>query len=716
MPHNVNYLQTAVQWVGKLLFLNAEWGWMLLHFLLGGIFMYFTGRTLFPGALGQLPSLLGAITFMLNPFFIGLAEVGHGSKLMALSYVPLLFLLTHLLFQRKDIVSLGLLAITIGTTLLTNHVQMVFYGFMVIGTYTLWEVVTEMKRQPKGALMKGVLFAAALLLGFAISAYVYVSVQEYTPYSIRGAGGGGTGGTGGLDYDYATNWSFHPFEILTYFIPAFFGYENPYYWGWKPFTNSTVYIGLVPLFLGIIALFYKRNRVTMYLAFFSLFVMVLSWGKHLPILYDLMFNYFPFFNKFRVPDMILHLIPFTFGILALFGYNALMELQEKTFEERRKKLFKVLRIVVIALGAGLVIGFVAKDGINSFLSDFMFKRDDDLSELQRQYGEQARQILPQLYGMRFDMLWEGYIKFAILSSAILGLMMAFLKNKIKPTMLTLGLFVLLGIDLIILDTKYINPRPGGALKERFEPDATVQFLLNDKSQFRVYQVGGFMDNTYIYHNINLIGGYSPAKIKIYQEMIDSIGLHPPRFPLNMNIVSMLNAKYLVVPGRLPQDDGLTIVYADQQKGLLTYQNNNVLPRAWFVADVTVTGNKTELFNILRSPTFNPRTLAVLEKEPNPMPVRSDSTSITPVEYKSREIMYNAFSSQTSLLVFSEVYYPAGWKAYIDGQETEIFKTNFVLRSIVVPAGNHKIEMKFDPPLYQVGYDITLAGWGISVLL
>jgi hypothetical protein len=391
-------------------------------------------------------------------------------------------------------------------------------------------------------------------------------------------------------------------------------------------------------------------------------------------------------------------------------------MQGKDFEKKRTQLFKVLRVAVIVIATALVVGFVAKDGVYSFLSDFMFKRAEDMKELQQQYGAQAQQILPQLERGRFDLLWDDYIKFALIASATLGLMMAFLKNKIKSLAMTLGFLVILAIDLIILDTNYINPKPNNAMTQHFAPDATVQFLQQDKSQFRVYQIGNFMDNTYMYHGLELVGGYSPAKIKIYQEMIDSIGLHPFRFPLNMGILNMLNAKYFVVPGQLPPDSNLTVVNYDQSKQLLTYQNKGFLPRAWFAEQVTVANNKTELFNVLRSGSFDPKKIAVLEKSPSVSPVKSDSSFVQIENYKSREIAYSTFSTQTSLLVFSEVYYPAGWKAYIDGQETEIYKTNFVLRSIVVPPGNHKIDMKFNPPLYETGFSITLGAWVISVVL
>ena len=209
VPRNVNYLTTAIQWVGKYLLFGADWGWIVLHYYLMGVFMYLLVRQL---KFSHIPSMLAAITLMLNPYAIGLAQSGHGSKLMALSYLPLVFLLTQSLFERRNLLSFGLLAAAVGTMLLTNHVQMIFYAFLVVGCYLVYEIVRDLKRQPILATKKGILFLLAFAIGFAISAYVYLSVLEYAQFSMRG-GGGSDGGAGGLSYDYATNWSFHPLEI-----------------------------------------------------------------------------------------------------------------------------------------------------------------------------------------------------------------------------------------------------------------------------------------------------------------------------------------------------------------------------------------------------------------------------------------------------------------------------------------------------------------------
>lgn len=709
IPHNVSYLQTVVHFIGKILFLNGDMSWFVLHYFLAGIFMFLLART---WHFSHLPSLLAAIVFMLSPYAVGLAGEGHGSKMMALSYIPLMLLLTHHLFEKRNLLSLGLLSTAIGTALLTNHVQMVYYGFMLVGLFFVYEFILNFKSQKLIMGKTAVFFFITLILGFAIASYVYLSTYEYSQYSIRGGGEAGT--PGGLNYDYATNWSFHPFEIMNLLIPSFFGFSTPYYWGWMPFTNSTVYFGVVPILLSIIALIYKRNKGTIFFTIFSVLILLISFGKHF-FFYDLVFNYLPFFNKFRAPVMILHLLPLMFGMLAAYGLTFFIELPTK-FDTH--KLRKGLYITIGIIATILVIGFIGKSIIYTSLSGSMFVKEGDLQQLQQQYAAQAPQVLQQLKEIRFDMLWKDYIKFALITLSSLGLIVLYLNNKIKFTLLGFALILILIIDLFIIDTKYVDPKPKSAAEQHFTPDQTVQFLKQDNSQFRIFPLGQlFMDNTWMYHKLESIGGYSPAKIKIYQEMIDSClyKSSDPTFPLNMNIVNMLNTKYLIFQGGLPEDK-FNIVSYDQKKQTATYLNPAYQPRAFFVNEAIVAQNKTEVYQLLNSSEFDSRTKAVLEKQPSTFPAKSDSVHITTLKYKTNLIELETYSDNASLLVLSEVYYPAGWKAYIDGNETEIYKTNYILRSVVVPAGQHNIEFIFEPSIYKTGYLISHAGWAISILL
>jgi len=712
-PDDVNYLETILQGVSRLLFLGSDLHWFVLHYFLMGLSMYFLARRL---GFAPIPSLLAALTLMLHPYAIGLSRVGHGSKLITLSYIPVVLLFMQNLFQRRDLLSLGLLSAAVGTLFLSRHPQIAFYAMLLVGGFLVYEVLF-VRQQLGRAAAKFLFVAAAIGIGFLIYLYEFLPTQEYAQFSIRGTGEAGA--PGGLNYDYATNWSFHPFETLNYLVPSFFGFESPYYWGWMPFTDTTVYMGVVPILFGILALVYARSSLTIFLAAFSAFILTISFGRHLPLVYDLMFNYVPYFNKFRAPSMILHVMPITFGLLAAAGFSALMDLGMRLEESYLAVMRKRFALVAKILGAILIIGFLGKDILYDATSGFMYEKEGDLQQLQQQYGQQAHQVMAQLKRMRFDLLWKDYVKFSLILGASIGLILLYLKRTIKKGVFGFGMLAIVAIDLLIICAKFIDPKPQTEFERAFAPDATVRFLKSDASLYRILPLGGlFQDNTWMYHTIQSLGGYSPAKIKIYQEMIDSCFTRSPdpRFPyFNIHIARMLNAKYIVVPGQLPETT-MPVVNVDQAKRLVTYENPHVLPRAWFVDEVVVATNKQEVFRNLNSPAFNPATVAILESPPALQPVKSDSTSVNFISFQTHRITLKTFCTHASLLVLSEVYYPAGWKAYIDGKETEILKANYILRSVVVPPGEHTVEFHFEPEVYRRGMLVTNLAWGATALL
>jgi len=711
IPHNVSYAQIVVERVLNLLYLNGRWTWMVVYYFIAAAFMFVLMRSL---KFSRAAALLGSILFMLAPYNIGLAGEGHGSKLMALSYVPFVFLLTHQLFERRTVLMFGLLAAALGTLLLTNHLQIVYYALVIIGLYLLYHIIMDARSTPKLALVKTLLLAGALMLGFCISAYIYLSVYEYSFFSIRG--GGSAGASGGLSWDYATNWSWHPQEILTLFIPSFFGFQSPYYWGTMPWTNSTVYIGLMPILLSIIAIAYRRTRLSIFFLVLGILLFFASFGKHFPLLYQLLFDYLPFFNKFRVPSMVLHLLPFVVAFLAGTGLEYLLERDKIPNADRLSRIFFITAGVLVGV---LLLLTVTKTTLFQTLSGSMLEKEGELALYRQQYGAQAPQIMTQLKEGRFDMLWKDLVKFVIIASIGAGLVGFYLKRKITVTLFALGVLAITTVDLIIVIQKgnFISPKPQTALEQKFLPDATTKFLQAQPGLFRVLPLGElFMDNGYAYHGIQSVGGYSPAKLKIYQTLLDSCLYRgpDPGFPLNMNMVNMLNTGFIMAQGRLPEDR-FTLVNSDESKQTLTYENPRALPRAFFVKEVKVAGNQTEVFETINSGSFDPGRTAILEGVAGIQVGSPDSATVEITEYRSRHIAMKAYTSAPALMVLSEVYYPAGWMAFIDGSETEIYKTNSILRSVVVPAGAHEVVFSFDPPMYTAGYLITNVAWVIALL-
>ncbi len=713
IPHDVSYIQHYAVKALNLLYLNGNWTPFVVYYFLGGVFMFFFARHL---GFGRPIALFAAFTFMLSPYAVGLAGEGHGSKLMALIYVPLILLLSSLVYQRKDLLSFGLASAALGTFFLTNHLQIVYYGLMLLGLYVVFRVAVD-ARSGVSPLARGTaILLGALVIGFCISSYIYLSVYEYAPFSIRGGGSGGAGG--GLAWDYATNWSWHPAELITLLIPGFFGLQVSTYWGaMTPWTNSSVYVGLLPVFFSVLALVYRRNAMTIFLASVTALFLLLSLGRNFASLYDLFFTILPFFNKFRAPVQILHLLPLLLGILGAYGFSAFLESTE--WKEGQRKLAGRLLVLAAILGGIALVALLLRPWLFDILSGSLFSREGELAQARQQFGQRATQAITQLKQMRFEIFWKDLVKFGLLGCVVAGLSWAYLKGKLRRGLYPPLMVAVAVLDLWLVSGKYITPVPSASVERELRPDATVGFLKSQEGIFRIFPVGQlFMDNTYAYHGLQSIGGYSPAKLRIYQTMLDSTldRSANPQFPWNENILDMLNARYLVVPGLLPENRDLEQVYVDQARRIVTYRNLRALPRAWYVSEVRVVHNDTEVFANLNDPAFNPARTALLSAAPPEALTVQDSSRVPVItEYRSRRITLKTETTGPTVLVLSEVYYPAGWKAYIDGVETEILRTNYILRSVVLPGGAHEVVFRFDPPVYRTGWILSNAAWAVAGL-
>ncbi len=713
-PHDVSYVQKHLVRAANLLYLNGTWTPFVVYYFLGGVFMFLLARHL---GFTRPVALFAAFTFMLSPYAIGLAGEGHGSKLMALAYIPLTLLLTSLLYQRKDLLSFGLLSAALGTFFLTNHLQIVYYGLMLLGLYVVFRIILDARSGAAPIAHGTALLVGALVVGLCISSYIYLSVYEYAPFSIRGGGTAGAGG--GLAWDYATNWSWHPAELVTLFIPGFFGMQVSTYWGpMIPWTNSSVYVGLLPIFFTILALGYRRNATTFFLAGIALLFFLLSLGRNFASLYDLLFTVLPFFNKFRAPVQILHLMPLVLGLLGAYGFSVMLD-AERWKEPDRLRLARRMLLLGAILGGIALLSLLLKSWLFDLLSGSFFSREGELAQARQQFGQRASQAIAQLKQMRFEIFWRDLLKFAVLGALVAGSAWAFLRGRLGAGVYSILVVAITVIDLWFVSGKYITPASPSSVEQEFRQDATTTYLKSQAGFFRIFPVGQlFMDNTYASHGLQSIAGYSPAKLKIYQTMIDSTLEHSsdPQFPWNLNILNMLNVRFLVVPGLLPENSHLEQVSLDQSRRVVTYRNPAALPRAWYVSETRTARNDADVFATLNSPDFNPARTAVLYKAPAEGITPQDSTRPPVItEYRSRRITLKTETSGPALLVLSEVYYPAGWNAFVDGRETEILRTNYILRSVVVPAGTHEVVFRFDPSSYRTGWILSNAGWAVAAL-
>lgn len=680
---------------------------------------------------------IGGLTFMFTPFLITMEVFGHGSQMMTATYIPLAIWAVDRLLQNKNWLYLGIAALVIGLQLERAHIQIVYYSWMAIGLYLLFYLIWGRKdNKTVQEMLKGVgLVVGALVLAFSLAAILYLSVYEYTPYSTRGATAGAAGAGGGAGFEYATQWSFHPKEMLTFLIPSFFGFGGQTYWGAMPFTDYPNYMGIIPLALAAFAFVYNRRRIVWYFLTVIILSLLISFGRHFPPVYQFFYNFVPFFNKFRVPVMILILVQFSVGALAGMGLQNILDLARKlNVRDVQISAEKILRISMLAVGLLGAIVLIVSLFSNSFFG-FMS------SLYPSQYAPNVQQQLNQ---MRSDMLLKDMWLMMVFLAAALFSFWSVLKKKMQPMFFAFILSAVTVIDLWIVDARIYNPAPAKNMEQYLASNDIMDFLKTDEDLYRIFPLPPlFNDNRWAAHDIASIGGYFPAKLNIIQKFLDDLNLpnglamvyyklensngRQGLRPLNteqipgrerqtmLSVLNMLNVKYVISPLQFPEPN-FQLAKASQwsMRGtpipMYVYRNTRVLPRAFFVGAFRQVANQDAAMEIITSGEFHPDQYAILETTPEMQPDTSGTASANVTEYELNRMKIQTQSDTPKLLVLSEIYYPKGWKAYIDGKPTEIYKTDALLRSVMVPAGNHEVELIFDSPAFEAGLGITGVGW------
>ncbi|MBW6514312.1 MAG: YfhO family protein [Candidatus Syntrophosphaera sp.] len=559
----------------------------------------------------------------------------------------------------------------------------------------------------------------------------YMSTMEYSHYTMRG-------GSAGLETSYAQGWSFHPLEILTLIIPDFYGGVSPTYWGYMPFTQIYNYFGLVVLAFGIIALLGKKHRrMAIFLSISSFLFLLMSFGSFAPALSDLLLKYLPYFNKFRVPSMILTMVQVNAVILAALGLDTVLHYSEKEDKRWSKGLFKAFWIC----GAVFLLWLVAA---KSLFGGLNFTNAGELAQLE-QYNAMSR--LAEFKSQRLGMLYTSGILSLLFLTVSMGLAWLKSSKKLPKLAFILLLTVIVFADLYVYTGKHLKSENLKARQEhldRFAIQDYDEYLLADKDNYRVYPVDTNIlthrqlpkpAGEWAYHHQTVLG-YSAAKLKRYDDLLkvlqDSaqgpgewrrylIGVFsPPQGEMPEEkatpIMDMLAVKYLLHPERLPYDSLLTKIRPvyDSYRGVSVYRNETALPRAWFVDSVQMVEPADSILALLRSESFAPRRLAYVENDVGNV-TAPDSAWVKQTKAEMHELSYDLYTDKPAFLVLSEVYYPAGWKALLDGEEIPIHPANYVLRGLQIPAGEHKLELVFTPDSYKKSVTLSLIGLLVSLL-
>ncbi len=694
MPSYLTSFGAKYPFIGQIYKLTNKvmnWRILMLFIMALGVYLFMIHLKFDP-----IIAFISAIAMALSCHFLGLLEIGHNTKFKAVVYIPWIMYSVHYLKQRRSLLALGTTAILLIVQLRANHPQISYYTFLMIGIYWIAQFIWAIKgKEIRSHLIFSVMLLLAFIIAFMAIAQPYFSSYEYGHYTIRG-------GSTGLSTSYATSWSFHPMEILTFVNPSFFGGVSPFYWGWMPFTQTSMYMGIIIFLFALIAVFYNKNRLVKLLLSVSIFTLFLSFGRHLPFLSNFLLEYLPAFNKFRVPAMILVLLQFTTVILAGYGLKTIIQ----KVKEDDKKFFDLFQKILI----GVFVLFIIFLAFSSSLENIGLQHSGDASK----YNPAQ---IKQLKALRAEKLVNDGIQTGLFLLVSLGLILLFGKKKIRKYPFLILIAILVIIDLLLIDSRFLqNVTPQQNIEKQYDKTDADKFLLQDTENFRIYPLAReFGQNSWAYYH-QTIGGYHGAKLKRYQEIIENClnAEFLDRIPINWNIVNMLNAKYVIFTQKLPLDN-LEYVYYDRKQKQTVYLNSTYLPRAWFVNNTELIKDKKVIWKKLNDPEFSPAETAIVEKSV-PTTYTPIESSVTPEGFGLHDLKFNVVTDTTSFLTISEIYYPAGWKAFIDGKETEIFSTNYILRGIVVPKGEHVVEMRFKSSTYSWSLKLSLFGLMLAVLI
>ncbi len=671
-----------------------------------------------------LVSLFVGLSTSFSTGLIVFLYIGHVTKLTALAFYPLIFLLLFKFQTGIKLRDFFLLIIVLNMFLLGWHVQIIFYTLFALAIYFIYFFFYSLKKKDKylrtQIIKSAVIFFFASLIAVGIQSDNLTQVYEYTPYSTRGTESliekesAGTQQSESDYYNYHTEWSFSPGEVLTFLVPSYYGFGNSTYKG--PLTNNqpvevntyfgqmlfvdvAMYMGILVFLLGIYAMIaLRKDPFVQFLTILTIISLLISFGKNFPVLFDLMFYYFPYFNKFRVPSMMLVLVQMSMPVLAGLGLMKLISLRE----DKNEKLRSIIRNISIAVSVLFVLVIL----INNPITNWFISRVNE-------YAGSIQQSKPQLaqqYQVLADYIAQMFttdltLAFLFVASSLWSIYM-YVNRKISADMMV-GIFIILTIvDLWRIDARGAKYIDNPDIKTLFNKPDYVNFIeqQNEKEPFRIFNlkqdgsIGSFSNNAnfHAYFLIEDFYGYSGIKPRAYQDYLDVVG------PVNLALWNMLNVKYIIAnqPLGLP---GLRQIYNSDKS--LVFLNENYLPRMFFVNKI-LSMSALEFLNKIKAGEINPRETGMVENkliEVEPI----DSTSVLKItKYDEALIEADISASGKNFVFIGNTYHP-GWKAYIDGEKTEVYKANHGYLGIVVPKGNHKIKLEFAPESFFISKNLAL---------
>lgn len=733
-------------------------------------------------------SIIGALGFAFCSFSPIIVTAGHNTQMLALGYAPAVMGAVILVFDKKYLAGFILTALLTALQIGQGHQQISYYLLLVLAAMTISYAVIFFKNGQAAHLVKSIgMLLVAGILGVAVNAINLLPTYDFAKYSKRGGqlvmendkaskDKIKEGKTTGLSKDYAFMWSYGRGESFSLMFPGVQGYglhvaqrddeqyifpkldeksqvtkffvdnlnapedqaanyamqqSGSIYWGQQPFTNGPVYLGAIICFLAIIGMFMLDNRHKWWLLAASMFGLLLALGKNLEGFNYFMFDYFPLYNKFRVPTMALvipqMLLPvlasllmekllsgtsaddwkkFRYGLIAtaLVFVSALSFYVSADYSRENKQRTTAFNRIINEGGADMEAKLDAlnqkeKAEADNQLYEGMvmnFKGNPDAQKLGREFLSALRQDRASFF--RADIL-RSFL-WVLAAAALIAL---YIRGKVNATVMLVATTLAAAIDLLGFGMKYLNDKSFD-YKDRYESTefplskADEAILADPDPNYRVFNTGGLDESRTSYYHKS-IGGYHPAKLGIYDDLIAYQLSGQP----NLNVINMLNAKYII-----------------QRNGNepMASRNPGALGNAWFVKGVRFVNGPVEEMKALN--TLNPADSAVIENSfrtaIGAFSAPDSNSVIRQTSFDNDAITYESSAASPHLAVFSEIYYK-DWNAYIDGKKADYAKANYVLRALVIPAGKHKIEFKFEPTVFYTGKRIsTISSWLVFLML
>lgn len=687
----------------------------------GVFFVYMLGFYLFMLSLGcsSWLSVIGAVGYALCSYNLIIIDAGHVNKGLVMATIAPVLGGIILTYRKKYLAGIALTLIATGMNVYWNHQQITYYLLIAIIALAITYFIYAVRSHALADYFKSsaVLLVVALL-AVAPAADRLLPVMEFSKDTMRGGAvlqedAEGKKENAGLNIDYAYQWSYGKAETMTLLIPNFNGASShynigrdsetfealrptgqgaqfcryaPMYWGDQPFTSGPVYIGAVFCFLFLFGMIVCRGPERWWMLAACVITVILSWGRHFPALNEWFFYHLPLYSKFRTPSMAL-VIPSV--LMVALGIMALKQLIAS--DNKRELLIPIY--ISAGITAGLCLIFALFGG---YMFDFRAATDDQLPEwLHSALIADRRRML----------VADSWRSFGFIAAAFVALFV-YIRKPFNVNILYAIVAVLVVVDLWTVDKRFLNN--GNFVPDRqsqsIEASAVDRAIMQDPDpDYRVFNLttNTFNESFTSYHHKS-VGGYSPAKLRRYQDIID---YHLSR-RITPAVINMLNTKYIIVNGN---------------QGPRVQQNPDALGHAWFVDEVRFTASPDEEINALYD--FNPRTTALIEESWQEnissglqLSDRDTLAAITLTDYSSPgNLIYSTSSATPQLAVFSEVYYKT-WKVFIDGNELPLLRANYILRALEIPAGQHTVEFRCVDDVYITSHTWSLVASILVVLL